>query len=759
MHRIRFRSQGYGRARGNRADSKSRHRRRCSADALHWCFMPTYDLGLEHVSLAFATKNIFTDVTQGVFEGDRIGIVGKNGDGKSTLLHLFKGTQEPDSGRVTMRNGLTFGMLDQRDPLDDNATVREAALEGREDYEWAAETRSREIVEALLGGISLDAKIGSLSGGQRRRADLARLLLKDWDILALDEPTNHLDVVTIHWLAEHLKSRWPSGQGALLLVTHDRWFLDEVCESMWEVHDGVIDPFEGGYSAYMLQRVERDRQADVRETKRRNLARKELAWLTRGARARSTKQKFHVKAARELIADVPPVRNTLELKQMATSRLGKQVVDLIDVTQIFEHAQGEADIDPDVAEMEASASRVDVVPAMYAEPQAHGSIEVAVDDLTDPRLVDAGVPEARQAAQAARQAEEESHESGDDADESTPEVTSAAQKVTVTGRKILDDVTWLIGPGDRFGIVGANGAGKSTLLKILDGTITPTAGHVNIGKTVKFAVLSQRLDELEKLGKYKIKEVLSRYKPSYIVDGKETTPGQMMERLGFESAQLMTPIKDLSGGQKRRMQLLLILLDEPNVLIMDEPGNDLDTDMLAVMEDLLDTWPGTLIVVSHDRYLLERVTDQQFALIGGKIRHLPGGVQDYLDMTEAIKNGKDPFADEKTGKAGKASKGGNAAASASVVGDSSSVSADGDSTTFAPKLTGKAFHEASKRVAAIERKLAKLEEQKADLEAQMAAHDPSDYEGLGKLNEQLQALTDESESLEMEWMELSEQLE
>ncbi|WP_270274432.1 ABC-F family ATP-binding cassette domain-containing protein [Bifidobacterium adolescentis] len=721
--------------------------------------MPTYDLGLEHVSLAFATKNIFTDVTQGVFEGDRIGIVGKNGDGKSTLLHLFKGTQEPDSGRVTMRNGLTFGMLDQRDPLDDNATVREAALEGREDYEWAAETKSREIVEALLGGISLDAKIGSLSGGQRRRADLARLLLKDWDILALDEPTNHLDVVTIHWLAEHLKNRWPSGQGALLLVTHDRWFLDEVCESMWEVHDGVIDPFEGGYSAYMLQRVERDRQADVRETKRRNLARKELAWLTRGARARSTKQKFHVKAARELIADVPPVRNTLELKQMATSRLGKQVVDLIDVTQIFEHTQGEADIDPDVAEMEASASRVDVVPAMYAEPQAHGSVEVAVDDLTDPRLVDAGVPEARQAAQAARQAEEESHESGDDADASTPEVTSAARKVTVTGRKILDDVTWLIGPGDRFGIVGANGAGKSTLLKILDGTITPTAGHVNIGKTVKFAVLSQRLDELEKLGKYKIKEVLSRYKPSYIVDGKETTPGQMMERLGFESAQLMTPIKDLSGGQKRRMQLLLILLDEPNVLIMDEPGNDLDTDMLAVMEDLLDTWPGTLIVVSHDRYLLERVTDQQFALIGGKIRHLPGGVQDYLDMTEAIKNGKDPFADEKTGKAGKASKGGNDAASASVVGDSSSVSADGDSTTSAPKLTGKAFHEASKRVAAIERKLAKLGEQKADLEAQMAAHDPSDYEGLGKLNEQLQSVTDESESLEMEWMELSEQLE
>ena len=720
--------------------------------------MPTYDLGLEHVSLAFATKTIFTDVTQGVFEGDRIGIVGKNGDGKSTLLHLFRGTQKPDSGRVTMRGGLTFGMLDQRDPLDDNATVREAALEGREDYEWAAETKSREIVEALLGGISLDAKIGSLSGGQRRRADLARLLLKDWDILALDEPTNHLDVVTIHWLAEHLKNRWSKGQGALLLVTHDRWFLDEVCESMWEVHDGEIEPFEGGYSAYMLQRVERDRQADVRETKRRNLARKELAWLSRGARARSTKQKFHVKAARELIADVPPMRNTLELKQMATSRLGKQVVDLIDVTQIFEHAQGEAEIDPDVAQMEDSASRVDVVPAMYAEPQVHGSVEVAVDDLTDPRLVDAGVPQAQEAAVQAAQVEEVAQESGSAADDAAPEVTSAAQKITVTGRKILDDVTWLIGPGDRIGIVGANGVGKSTLLKILDGTITPTAGHVNIGKTVKFAVLSQRLDELEKLGKYKIKEVLSRYKPSYIVDGKETTPGQMMERLGFESAQLMTPIKDLSGGQKRRMQLLLILLDEPNVLIMDEPGNDLDTDMLAVMEDLLDTWPGTLIVVSHDRYLLERVTDQQFALIGGKIRHLPGGVQDYLDMTEAIKNGKDPFADEKAGKTGKGRKNGDAvsADSSTSAGDSGDVA---DSAATAPKLTGKAYHEASRRVSAIERKLAKLEEQKADVESQMAAHDPSDYEGLNKLNEQLQAVTDESGSLEMEWMELSEQLE
>lgn len=737
--------------------------------------MPTYDIGLEHVSLAFATKTIFTDVTQGVFEGDRIGIVGKNGDGKSTLLHLFRGTQEPDSGRVTKRGGLTFGMLDQRDPLDDNATIREAALEGRADYEWASDNTSREIVEALLGGMSLDAKVGSLSGGQRRRADLARLLLKDWDILALDEPTNHLDVVTIHWLAEHLKNRWSKGQGVLLLVTHDRWFLDEVCESMWEVHDGVIEPFEGGYSAYMLQRVERDRQADVRETKRRNLARKELAWLSRGARARSTKQKFHVKAARELIADVPPMRNTVELKQMATSRLGKQVVDLINVTQIFEHTQGMAEIDPDVAALDDSASRVDVVNTMYAEPQLHGSVEVAVTDMDDPRLVDAGVPEAIEAAAKAREAEANAPSDierevrrqntggetiGSDAlDEGA--ATSAARKVTVSGREILNDVTWLIGPGDRFGIVGANGAGKSTLLKLIDGTLTPTVGHVNIGKTVKFAVLSQRLDELEKLGQYKIKEVLSRYKPSYIVEGKEVTPGQLMERLGFESAQLMTPIRDLSGGQKRRMQLLLILLDEPNVLIMDEPGNDLDTDMLAVMEDLLDTWPGTLIVVSHDRYLLERVTDQQFALIGGKVRHLPGGVQDYLDMVEDLKNGKGLPEDRAgfAGTGGSSAKRGAQGKGSAAESLPQSTSSEGAQDSAEPKLSGKAFHEASKRVNAIERKLAKLEEQKSDLEAQMASHDPSDYEGLNKLNEQLTAVNGESDDLEAEWLELSEQLE
>ena len=685
--------------------------------------MPTYDLGLEHVSLEFATKTIFKDVTQGVFEGDRIGIVGKNGDGKSTLLKLLQGAIDPDLGRVTRRNGLTFGILSQRDPLDDNATVRQAALENRQDYEWAADSKQREIVEALLGGINLEAKVGTLSGGQRRRADLARLLLHDWDILALDEPTNHLDVLTIHWLAEHLLHRWQDGQGALLLVTHDRWFLDEVCSSMWEVHDGAIDPFEGGYSAYMMQRVERERQADVREERRRNLARKELAWLSRGARARSTKQKFHVKQARELIADVPPMRDTLELKRMATSRLGKQVVDLIDVTQIFEDSSKPAGVD------------ADIVKSPFSQPMHDGSVTISVDE-----------------SQAAAQ----SQESQLSQEESSLKETCAALQKTISGRMILDNQTWLIGPGDRFGIVGANGAGKSTLLSIIDGSLRPTKGHVNIGKTVKFAVLSQRLEELEKLGKYKVKEVLSRYKPSYIIDGKEVTPGQLMERLGFKPEQLMTPIADLSGGQKRRMQLLLILLNEPNVLIMDEPGNDLDTDMLAVMEDLLDTWPGTLIVVSHDRYLLERVTDQQFALIDGKIRHLPGGVDEYLKIMEDYERAN--MQESKADFEASSSAGSSAVAGDSLDADSAEKSNQKSNQKAEAKLSGKAYYDATRRVAAIERKLEKLEEEKSAIEQKMASHDPSDFVGLQELNEKLQANQSESSALEEEWLTLSEQI-
>lgn len=615
--------------------------------------MPIYDLGLEHVSLSFATKDIFDNVTQGICEGDRIGIVGRNGDGKSTLLRLLSGQLEPDSGRVTRRGGLTLGMLHQQDPLNNDETLRTAALGNREDYEWASDSQSREIVETLLAGMDLDTPVSYLSGGQRRRADLARLLLRNWDILALDEPTNHLDIVTIHWLAKHLQNRWSKGSGALLLVTHDRWFLDEVCSSMWEVHDGTIDPFEGGYSAYMLQRVERDRQAVVAENKRQNLARKELAWLTRGARARSTKQKFHVKSATELIADVPPVRNTLELKRMATSRLGKQVIDLKEVTKTY----------------------------------------------------------------------------------------PVANKSNVT-HTVIDDVTWLIGPGDRFGIVGTNGAGKSTLLGLLDGTIEPTSGRVKIGKTVKFAVLTQRLNELEPLGNYTIQEILSRYKSTYQLEGKEVTPSQLMERLGFSSAQLMTTIKDLSGGQKRRMQLLLVLLDEPNVLIMDEPGNDLDTDMLAVMEDLLDSWPGTLIVVSHDSYLLERVTDQQFALIKGKVIHLPGGVDDYLTLVNNNKvastsNGARP---ENHGQ--------------TVSSTNTTPTANNE-----PKSAQPNQHELSKQSRAIERKLSKLNQEISAIHEQMAEHDPSDYTGLTELNEQIKNIQNQIDDLEEEWLNIGEALE
>lgn len=613
--------------------------------------MPVFDCGLEHVSLAFATKNVFTDVTQGVNEGDRIGIVGRNGDGKSTLLRLFKGLQQPDDGRVQVRGGLSFGLLGQRDQLDGSSTVRDAALEGRADHEWASDARSRDIVTTLLAGIPLDAHVDALSGGQRRRADLARLLLKDWDILALDEPTNHLDIITIHWLAEHLKNRWPQGQGALLVVTHDRWFLDEVCSSMWEVHDGQIEPFVGGYSAYLLQRAERTRQANMAEEKRRNLARKELAWLTRGARARATKQKFHVKQAEAVIADVPPIRNSLELKAMAMSRLGKEVVSLTDVTKKY--------------------------------------------------------------------------------------------PIGTTGRErtVIDDVSWIIGPGDRFGIVGENGVGKSTLLGLIDGSIQPTSGRVKIGKTVKFAVLSQRLDEVEALGDAKVKEVLHRYKSTYEIGGKEYTPAKLLEQLGFDASQMMTPVCDLSGGQKRRMQLMLILLTQPNVLILDEPGNDLDTDMLAVMEDLLDQWAGTLVVVSHDRFLLERVTDQQFALMNGKSRHLPGGVDDYIKLMDGRPQASTLNAQQE-------------GTVAQAVDSSSSQSREQE------KQARREQYAARKRQAAIERKLTKLESTIADLTdqmAKMAQEQPDNYDGLADLSEQSQKAKKEKSDLEDEWLTLGEE--
>jgi len=622
-------------------------------------------LGCDSVHLEFPTKLILGNVTLGVDEGDRIGIVGTNGDGKSTLLSVLAGTLEPDEGRVTHRRDVHVGLLGQRDSLDSDDTVHHAVVGDMPEYEWAASPRIRQILDGLIADVPWEGKVGELSGGQRRRVDLARLLIGTYDVLMLDEPTNHLDMRTINWLAEHLKQRWHAGAGALLVVTHDRWFLDEVCTSMWEVHDGKVDPFEGGYSAYILQRVERDRMAQVAEERRRNMARKELAWLSRGAQARSTKPKFRVDAARELIADVPPVRNELELKRLAVSRLGKQVIDVLDVT------------------------------AGYA----------------------------------------------DAVDVSTPKVDSAAR----SSSPVLKDVTWLIGAGDRYGLLGANGAGKTTLLDVIQGKIAPAAGRVKIGQTVKFGVLSQQLHELDPFENDTIREVLSRYKRVYVVDGKETSPEKLLERLGFTTKQQWSRICDLSGGQKRRLSLLLTILEEPNVLILDEPGNDLDTDMLAIVEDLLDGWPGTLILVTHDRFLMERVTDSQFALIDGHLRHMPGGVDQYLKVADEL----DAAASARRAEAGPSSGGASPASSSSSKKAQPGV-ASGMSNAERQRL--------KKEVASLERKMDTRRARIEELEAGMFDIDPTDFAALTAQQESIAAAKDELDELEMAWLEASEQL-
>lgn len=607
-------------------------------------------LGCDSVGLEFPTKHIFDSVTLGVNEGDRIGIVGKNGDGKSTLLSVLSGAVEPDCGRVTHRRDVTVGVLGQRDALDDSDTVHRAVVGDALEYEWAASPRVRQVLDGLIADVPWEGMVGELSGGQRRRVDLARLLIGDFDVLMLDEPTNHLDMRTISWLAAHLKERWNASAGALLVVTHDRWFLDEVCTSMWEVHDGRVDPFEGGYSAYILQRVERDRMAAVTEERRRNMARKELAWLSRGAQARSTKPKFRVEAARELIADVPPVRDELELKRLAVSRLGKQVIDVVDV--------------------------------------------------------DAGYAGEGEAA----------------------------------SRPVLSDVTWLIGAGDRYGLLGENGAGKSTLLKVIQGKIAPARGRVKIGTTVKFGVLSQQLDELAPHMNETIREVLKTCKHHYIIDGKETSPEKLCERLGFTTQQMWSRICDLSGGQRRRLSLLLTILSEPNVLILDEPGNDLDTDMLAIVEDLLDGWPGTLIIVTHDRYLMERVTDQQWAIIDGTFRHVPGGVDQYLQLV----------ARNEAGKAARPQAPGFDAPSPS------------DPSAAEKRETGMSNAERQKlkkEVASLERKMETRRSKIEQLEQGMFDIDPTDFAALSGQQDAIAAAREELDELEMAWLEASERLE
>lgn len=575
--------------------------------------------------------------------------MGRNGDGKSSLLKVLAQRLEPDSGRVTWRNGVHVGVLDQTDTLDQDDTVGHAIVGDAADHEWASDPKIRDVLAGLVPDLDWDARVGDLSGGQRRRVALAKLLAGDWDVLALDEPTNHLDVEGITWLAQHLKRRWSANQGGLFVVTHDRWFLDEVCNLTWEVHDRIIEPFEGGYAAYILQQVERDRQASVVEAKRQNLMRKELAWLRRGAPARTSKPKFRIDAANQLIANEPPPRNPVELSQMATARLGKDVVDLIDAGF------------------------------------AYGDNEV------------------------------------------------------------LRDVTWRIAPGERTGILGVNGAGKSTLLKLVTGELSPTSGRVKHGKTVQVATLNQELEGLREVAQDRVSDVIARKRTTYVTGGKEMTPGQMLERLGFTNTQLATPVKDLSGGQQRRLQFLLLLLDEPNVLILDEPTNDLDTDMLAAMEDLLDTWPGTLLVISHDRYFLERVTDQQYAVLNGQMRHLPGGVDEYLALSAQV-------------SAQRVGRGRSGGASSVAPHDSGSSRAHGVSDNAGGSSSGVSsadIRAAKKDLARIERRLAKIEEAEAKIHADMAAH-ATDYEKTAALDAQLRDLAVERDDLEMQWLEASE---
>ena len=629
-------------------------------------------LGAENLKLEYPTRVVFDGITLGIAEGDRIGIVGRNGDGKSSLLAMLAGNLAPDAGQVTRRKDISFGILKQDDDLDDELSIGANIVGDTPEHVWAGDARIRDVISGLVSDLDWDTPVKNLSGGERRRIALAQLLTADWDILALDEPTNHLDIEGIAWLASHLKQRWPKGQGALLVVTHDRWFLDEVSETTWEVHNGIVEPFEGGYAAYVLQRVERDRIAAAREQKRQNLMQKELAWLRRGAPARTSKPKFRIAAANALIADVPPLRDSVKLQRLAVNRLGKDVV----------------------------------------------------------RIKDAGV--------------------------------------SYGDRVILNGITWDIAPGERTGILGANGAGKSTLLGLVAGTISPTSGSVKHGKTVQIAVLDQRFSQLQEIANDRVRDVLARTKFSFEIDGKELTPSQLLERLGFRREQLSTPVADLSGGQKRRLQLLLILLQQPNVLILDEPTNDVDSEMLTALEDLLDSWPGTLIVVSHDRYLLERVTDQQYAIFHGSLRHLPGGIEEYLRLSKQLTSASPATA---TGGASvQSQRGGStntaasqpAAATAAAGGGSAAAGASGSAAADpAPKsqLTGAAEHAARKQLSAIDRKLAKLQLARTEAHKRLAECSPQDYSRLTELSAELDALTAEIDALEEEWLEVSAALE
>src|SRR3954468_16898239 len=470
-------------------------------------------VNLKDVGKGYAARTVLDAVTLGVSAGDRIGVVGRNGDGKSTLLRLIAGLEEPDTGALTRVGGLQLSLLGQGDELDSTRTIRDELVGGRADHEWAADARIREILAGLLTELRLDAPIAPLSGGERRRIALAKVLLDHPELLLLDEPTNHLDVEGVDWLARHLAGR----RGSMLVITHDRWFLDAVCTLTWEVAETQVFQYEGGYSAYTLARAERARQAAAREERRQQLLRKELAWLRRGPPARTSKPKFRIEAANELIADEPEARDKTELLRFAASRLGNKVIDAEHVSLVY----------------------------------------------------------------------------GD--------------------RRILRDATWRLGPGDRFALVGVNGSGKTSLMRLIAGEAEPDSGSVTQGATVKLAFLSQ--DTAEIPGHVRVLESVEAIKGrARLGDGSELTAGMLCERFGFGGEKGRTLVRDLSGGERRRLQLMRLLMAEPNVLLLDEPTNDLDIDTLTALEDLLDGWPGTLVVVSHDRYFVERVCDNVYSL-------------------------------------------------------------------------------------------------------------------------------------------------
>ncbi|KAA1419254.1 ABC-F family ATP-binding cassette domain-containing protein [Nocardioides humilatus] len=607
-------------------------------------------LNLERVSKSYGVRPLLSDVSLGIGVGERIGIVGRNGDGKTTLLRVMTGEEEADEGRVSRQRGLLTGYLRQSDDYSDTHTVRDVVLEGRADHEWAADAVLREIVTVLLAGVELDRAVSGLSGGERRRCSLAGLLIGEHDLIVLDEPTNHLDVEAVAWLAAHLAAR----SSALVVVTHDRWFLDAVCQQTWEVHDGVVDAYEGGYAAFVLAKAERQRQAAASETRRQNLVRKELAWLRRGAPARTSKPKFRIDAANALIEDVPPPRDRLELQRFATQRLGKDVIDVEDV------------------------------------------------DLRR------GIPGAGE-------------------------------------RVLLDRATWRLGPGDRIGIVGVNGAGKTSVLSLLSGELAPQHGKVKQGRTVSLKHLSQNVD-VEDPESRVLAAVEAIRRVTKTVDG-EITASSMLERFGFTGDKLTARLGDLSGGERRRFQLLRLLLSEPNVLLLDEPTNDLDIETLNVLEDFLDGWPGTLVVVSHDRYFLERVTDSVWALLGdGQISMLPRGVDEYLERRSAA---------EVSGLSARSVEVGDAKSHTSTDQDRHF---EGSSATLRAKPGSAEERTARKTVARLDKQLERISEQEAKLTAALVEH-ASDPERLTTLGNELTALLEEKESVEMEWLEAAALLE